>query len=150
VSVTRYAIASRLMAENVPMHVPAQAVLKYQEDGSIKLVIDPGSGTAPDVSASCQFIPEPTLTQPWDICFGSWLKLLEYCVPQDRAMSSQPWFNRVTRQEISLNIPLDECKPLAGTINSKAAETIVGNATPVCFLVKKLSFRLLKEEFDIH
>jgi hypothetical protein len=49
-----------------------------------------------------------------------------------------------------LNIPLDNCRPLIGTVNSKAAEAIVGQAAPVCFLVEKLSFRLLKEEIDIH
>jgi hypothetical protein len=150
ISATRYAIAARLLAENVPMHVPAQAKMFRTADDVLHLQIISGEGSAPDVDATFRRTSEPLLTGEWQTCFGTWHKMLEHCVPQDRAMSAQPWLHRVTRQEISLNIPLDNCRPLIGTVNSKAAEAIVGQSAPVCFLVEKLSFRLLKEEIDIH
>jgi hypothetical protein len=149
-SAKRYALAARLMAENVPMHVPASAAMRRTPDGMLHLQIDPGEGSAPDIQATFQEIPQPALAPPWDLCFGTWREMLAYCVPQDRAMSAQPWLGRVARQEITLNIPLETCRPLAGTVISKAASAIVGNAAPVCFFVEQLSFRLLKEEFDVH
>jgi hypothetical protein len=149
VSATRYALAARLLAENVPMHVPAEAEMSRTSDGSIQLRLGPGSGTSPDVQATFRLSAEPTLAPPWDICFGTWRQMLEYCVPQDRAMSAQPWLNRVARQEIDLGIPIDSCRPMLGTVSSKAAEAIAGQAAPLCFLVDKVSFRLLKEDFDL-
>jgi hypothetical protein len=74
--------------------------------------------------------------------------MLAYCVPQDRAMSSQPWHARITRQEIHLGIPLAACEPLAGTVVSQAAQAFVGNATPFCFRVAQVAFRFDREEHD--
>lgn len=147
---TAYALAARLLAENIPMHVPAEAQMSREADGSITLKLAPGNGSAPDVQATFWPAPQPALTHPWDQCFGSWREMLAYCVPQERAMSAQPWRHRVTRQEISLNIPLESCRPMRGSIVSDAVCAIVVDAAPLCFLVEKLDFRLLKEEHDSH
>jgi hypothetical protein len=69
-------------------------------------------------------------------------------VPQDRALSAQPWYGRVTRQEIALGIPLEVCEPLTGTVTSKAAQTIVQDAACVCFRVPGVFFRFDREEYD--
>jgi hypothetical protein len=71
--------------------------------------------------------------------------MLAYCVPQDRAFSSQPWYARLTRQEIMLDIPLEACKPLEGVVYSRTARKFVGDATPFCFFVAKVNFRFEQE-----
>jgi hypothetical protein len=73
--------------------------------------------------------------------------MLAYCVPQDRAFSSQPWYGRVTRQEIQLDIPLDACKSLEGHVSSRAASRFVGDATPFCFFVANVHFRFEQETY---
>jgi hypothetical protein len=143
-----YALAARLLAANIPMNVPERARMERCADGAIDLEIVPGGGSAPDVAARFISCDEPGLPESWAECFGSWRGMLEYCVPQDRAMSSEPWNDRVVRQEITLNIPLESCRPMSGEIASDAARAIAGEARPLCFLVEKLSFRLLGEERD--
>jgi len=54
----------------------------------------------------------------------------------------------VTRQEIRLQIPIEACQPLEGSVASRAAAAIVGDAEPFCFRVAKVSFRFDGEEFD--
>jgi hypothetical protein len=86
---------------------------------------------------------------PWSECFKTWDELLAYCVPQDRAMSAQPWRNRIVRQEIDLGIPLHSCLPLRGSVTSRAAQAIAGCATPLCFLVERVAFHLVRECSDV-
>lgn len=150
---TPHAVAARLMSEGVAMHVPARAEVRKEADGTFHLLIDPGTGTAPDVRAALRPAGDEavrTLPPPWNECFADWRAFLAYCVPQDRAMSSQPWYGgRVVRQEIDLGIPLDSCQPLAGTVESAAARAIVGDAEPLCFRVPAVHFRYDREWYDL-
>src|SRR5206468_8939733 len=91
---------------------------------------------------------EPAWTGAWAECWPSFRDFLAYCVPQDRAMSSQPLRGRISRQEIDLGIPLDACRPLAGTVQSRAATAIAGSAEPICFHVANLSFTFSSERHD--
>ncbi|HEX7897415.1 MAG TPA: hypothetical protein VF950_06625, partial [Planctomycetota bacterium] len=75
----------------------------------------------------------------------TWKDALAYVVPQDRALSSQPWFGRITRQEIKLDIPLEACEPLEAKVTSRAAAAIVGDAEPFCFRVARVKFRFDEE-----
>ena len=55
----------------------------------------------------------------------------------------------MTRQEISLEIPLEACEPLAGVVESRAAREIAGDdAEPICFRVAKVRFLLIAEECE--
>jgi hypothetical protein len=69
-------------------------------------------------------------------------------VPQDRALSTQPWHGRVTRQEIRLEIPLAACRPLEGKVASRAAAAWVKEAQPFCFRVEKVAFRFDSEGYS--
>jgi hypothetical protein len=142
------ALAARFLSEGVPMHVPHRAELTRHPDDSIALRIDPGAGSSPDVEAIWSPAEIPTLSAPWNECFADFRAFLEYCVPQDRAMSSQPWYRRITRQEIRLDIPLDVCRPLTGNVLSQAAREIAGDATPLCFAVPAVGFRYDGEAYD--
>jgi hypothetical protein len=143
-----HALATRILAEGVPMHIPAAAQLSRDADGPIVLAIDPGRGTAPDVQATFTPSSVPNLEPPWSLCFASWREILGHCVPQDRAMSMRPGSGVVTRQEITLDIPLESCQPLSGTVVSSFAHTIVGDATPLCFVVDSVKFRFVAEKAD--
>jgi hypothetical protein len=145
---TPHALAARLLSEGVPMHVPESAFGRWELNGSILLSIDPGRGTAPDLAAELTPAHLTMLGGAWSECFDSWRDMLAYCVPQDRALASQPWYERVTRQEIDLGIPLDACRPLRGKVYSRAVKTIVGDdaaSEPLCFHVDHVTFRYLGE-----
>lgn len=142
ISSTLHALAARLLSEGMPMHV-----LQKAEVSATRVLFESGSGSGPDCSAELQ----PTQTPadgPWRMCFNAWGDFLAYAVPQDRAMSTQPWRKRVTRQEIDLGIPLESCEPLEGTVTSKAASAIAGNAKPFCFRVPTVRFLFDREEHD--
>ena len=63
-------------------------------------------------------------------------------------MSSQPWYQRVTRQEIRLGISLGDCEPVAGRVFSQAARAIAGDSVPLWFRVAKVAFRFDGEKYD--
>jgi hypothetical protein len=142
------ALMARLISEGIPMHLVKHGAVTAQPDGAFQVEIDSGTGSAPDLYAHLYSSPVPNFIPPWSLCFSTFHDLLAYCVPQDRAMSSQPWYRRVTRQEIELGIPLQSCEPLTGEVVSKAAHAIVGDAEPVCFRVPEVIFRFKKEEYD--
>jgi hypothetical protein len=142
------ALAARFLSEGVPMHVPRSAELAVRTDGSVRLKIDPGEGSSPDVDATLHAAGEPELAGHWKDCCADFRSFLAYCIPQDRAMSSQPWSHRITRQEIRLGIPLEACLPLAGSVISHAAREIVGDAVPLCFRVPQVAFRYDGEQYD--
>src|SRR5262249_53440182 len=108
---TPHAVAARLLSEGMPMHVLARAQALDNADGPFTLLLDPGAGSAPDAAATLR-PGEAALPGAFGECWESYRSFLAYCVPQDRALSAQPWYGRVTRQEIALGIPLEVCEPL--------------------------------------
>jgi len=148
ISATIPALCARLLSEAMPMHVFTRAELSRGEDGRVALRLDPGNGSAPDARALLAPCAAPVFEGAWRECFGTFEGFLAYSVPQDRAMSTQPWRRRVTRQEIHLGIPLEQCEPLAGDVTSRAAHAIVGDAVPVCFRVPGVRFRFAEEAYD--
>jgi hypothetical protein len=130
------------------MHRLARAAVTAGADGSFTVLLDPGNGSAPDAEVYARPAADRSLPPPWDGCFADYTAALAYCVPQDRALSVQPWRGRVTRQEIRLGIPLESCEPLTGSVRSKEVERLVGPAAPVCFRVPRVSFRFDREEHD--
>ncbi len=144
---TPYALIARLTTEGMPMHVIARGELTRTGD-TVKLVLDPDTGSAPDAEAELARTSEPVLEGAWRECFADWRSFLAYCVPQDRALSSQPLKRRISRHEIDLGIPLDSCVPYAGTVRSRAARTIAGEATPLCFHVPSVHFTFSLEAHD--
>jgi hypothetical protein len=148
ISRTPHALAARILSEGMPMHVPQNADVRRDTDGTMHVLIDPRSGSAPDVRATLLPTSDRTLPPPWNECFADYHDFLAYCVPQDRALTCQSWYGQVTRQEISLGIPLDACEPMVGQVESHAARQIVGDAEPICFRVAKVSFRFLGQAYD--
>ena len=145
---TPHALAARLLSEGMPMHTLGRAVVQVSADRSCRILLDPGSGSAPDLEAALTTADAVLPGPPWNECFDNYLALLKYCVPQDRAFSSQPWYGRITRQEIVLGIPLESCEPLAGEVRSHAAGLFVGEAEPLCFRVARVAFCFEREEHD--
>ncbi|HTU20921.1 MAG TPA: DUF2071 domain-containing protein [Gemmataceae bacterium] len=145
---TLHALAARLLSEGMPMHALRRAFVEVGGDRSCRVLLDPGEGSGPDLEALLRpgdaVLPGP----PWSECFDSYPTLLAYCVPQDRAFSSQPWYGRITRQEIALAIPLESCEPLAGEVRSHVASAYVGDAQPLCFRVGRAAFCFEREEYD--
>lgn len=146
---TFQALGARLMSEGMPMHVMAKGDIARDAEGAVTVLVDPGAGSGPDADIHLRpgKAPDP-LPAPWSDCFPSFRDFLAYCVPQDRAMASQPWQDTVSRQEIDLGIPFDACEPLEGEVRSKAAESIAGDAKPLCFRVAKVGFLFSGEDLD--
>jgi hypothetical protein len=130
--------------------VPVNAEIWIDKDNAMHAQLDPGTGTgsAPDLQGEFRPVPAFQLSEPWQSCFTSSNQMLDYCVPQDRALAPQPWYSRIICQEISLGIPISACKPLSSSVKSRTAESIVGNARPVCFKVDQVAFRFFGEESD--
>jgi len=145
---TLHALAARLFSEGMPMHVLRRGSIDAEGDGVFHLHLDPGAGSAPDAEATLCVLGERPADGPWRACFESYEAMLAYCVPQDRALSFQPWYHRVTRQEITLGIPLEACEALEGEVRSRAAQALVGEATPFFFRVASVHFRFEREAYD--
>jgi hypothetical protein len=137
------------LAEGMPMHMLEQASVTRSSEGDVLVSLEPGAGSAPDAKAVLRRRDTPPGWRgAWAECWPDFHGFLAYCVPQDRALSSQPLQGRVTRQEIDLGIPLETCMPLEGTVRSRAAEQIVGDAEPLCFHVATVSFYFAGQEHD--
>ncbi len=146
---TVLALAARLTTEGMPMHVIAEAEL-VREGERVRLRVEPGAGSAPDVEADLRAAAEPPAwSGAWARCFPDFRAFLAYCVPQDRAMSSQPLKRRVSRHEIHLGIPLEQCQPLVGSVRSRAARAMGGDQEPLCFYVPGVRFRFGGEIHDV-
>ncbi len=148
ISATVPSLCARLTAEAMPMHVWKRARLSRDHAGKVTLALDPGVGSAPDAEAELTPCAAAPLEGPWRECFDSYRDFVSYCVPQDRAMSTQPWVPRVTRQEIQLGIAIEDCEPLTGGVSSRAARAIVGDAKPLSFRVASVRFRFAEEAYD--
>ena len=107
-----HALGARIMADGAPMHLTRSATLTRDPAGRLRLTLDPGQGSAPDISLALHPAPPPALTGPWAECFESYEAMLRYTVPQDRALTTQPWRRLTIRDEISLQIPIESCEPL--------------------------------------
>lgn len=147
------ALAARLLTEGMPMHVLKHAEVRHDADGALHVTLEPGSGSAPDARLDLTPLAgEPPWEGPWAECFPSFRAFLEYCVPQDRAMSSQPLKKRISRQEIDLGIPIDACEPVVGDVHSEAARRFLGDsadlAPPICFRVANVDFSFAVEAHD--
>jgi Uncharacterized conserved protein (COG2071) len=147
-------LGARFFSEGMSMHVPRSADLRLISDNSVDpdgvwlVALDPGSGSAPDLAALLHPQESRPATGPWDAAFASYEEMLAYCVPQDRALTVQPWHAWVTRQEIRLDIPLADCQPLTGEVVSRTARVLVGDAEPFSFLVPGVFFRFDAERHD--
>jgi hypothetical protein len=160
VTTALHALGGRLMSET-PMHLLGRGDVDRDADGRLHVRVDPGAGSGPDLDArlepAARFADFASLDPAWRACFADARAMLAYCVPQDRAMSAQPWRGCTTRAEIALGIPLDACEPLVGSARSRAAEAIVGapagsstagQAEPIFFRVPQVAFLLRGEERD--
>jgi hypothetical protein len=149
ISSIAHALAGRMLSEGVPMHVWREASLERAADGAMQIALDPGDGSAPDARIYAQSTELSQLPPRWRESFNDYTAMLEFIVPQDRALAPQPWYDRVCRQEINLGIPLDTIVPLICDVKSVAARNIVGDdQQPLCFYVPRVSFRFDGEQFD--
>jgi hypothetical protein len=144
---TPHALAARLLSEGMPMHPLADAAVQVAEDRSCRVLLEPGTGSAPDLEAELHPGDAVLPGTPWTECFENYRTFLSYCVPQECVFSSQPWYGRVTRQEISLNIALDSCEPMSGIVHSHVAAAYTGDAVPLCFRVGRAVFCFEREEY---
>jgi hypothetical protein len=144
---TPHALAARLLSEGMPMHALAHGLVQVGSGDEVSVRIGPGGGSGPDLGAELR--PSPSeMPSPFAACWQSYRDFLAYAVPQDRAFSVQPWYQRLTRQEIQLSIPLEVSEPLAGQVHSQAAEYLLGAAVCVSFRVPSVDFRFDREEYD--
>lgn len=141
ISDTMLGLVARWLSDGVPMHVMEQGSVACNEN-AVRVRIDPGNGSAPQLEASLRHCTAPTLSGNWQECFQDFDQFLAYCVPQDRALSSQPWYERTTSQEINLNIAFSDCQPLEGEVQSRTISQLLGDGllSTICFRVPSVSF----------
>lgn len=150
------ALGARLFTEGMPMHVFADAEVKREGD-RVTVRVSGGDGTAPDIAAELERTgPEDggfaahdaELPPSFREAFGTYEAFLEYVVPQNCALATQPHDGTFTRQDIELPIELARVVPLrpvgAGVV-SRAARAIVGDSEPFAFWVGKVPFTFSAE-----
>jgi hypothetical protein len=142
----RYALLARLTTWGMPMHRLARASLAKTDH--IHIELDAGQGSAPDAIVDVTECDAPLLDGKWREAFGDWRGFLASCVPQDRALATDVAGGFVARHEINLGIPLDACVPFDGTVVSRAARSIAGDAKPYCFYVPRVAFSFSVEAHD--
>lgn len=163
-------LGARILSEAMPMHLAQSCMMQELSEGKFRLEIKPADGSAQDLQADLELVETAEPSKPadsskptdpaalaelscpgfdgaWLECFETFADFLAYCVPQERAIASQPFLNRISYQEIRLGIPLSECKPLTGTISSQSISRLVLNTPPVIFLAPALEFRFNKEHY---
>jgi hypothetical protein len=145
ISSTPHALGGRIIQEGLPMHRPQTLHMHRAADGSIQVQINPGSGSSPDLNATLHPVTARSLPEYWRVAFAGYDDMLAYVVPQNQALSVQPWYHQLTRQEIALTIPLESCESLTGNVTSTTIQTLLGDCQPVCFRVPKVDFHFLKE-----
>ncbi len=140
-------LGARLMSEGMPMHRFAVATLERGTDGSIRLALGPGAGSAPDAVAEASPGPRE-LPEDWRAVFATYDQALDYLVSIDRALSTQPELRRTTRQEIQLGLGPADCEALEGRFESRMLGPIVGDARPLMFRVARVGFRFTGQSHD--
>jgi hypothetical protein len=140
-------LGARLMSEGMPMHRFAAATLQRAADGSIRIALDPGNGSAPDAVVEARPGPRE-LPDDWRAAFPTYDAAMEHLVPIDRAFSTQPELGRTTRQEIHLGLGPGDGEPLAGRFESRLLRPIVGDVRPLLFRVARVVFRFDGQEHD--
>lgn len=144
-----HALAARTLSEGMSMHLPRRGEVRRAKDGTLRIWLEAGGGSAPEAEAELRPLAERPASGPWSLAFASYEEMLAYCVPQDRALSTQPWYRHTTHQEIALGIPLAACEPLeCSVVRSTTAWTLVGEAEPFAFRVARVRFRFLREFHD--
>jgi hypothetical protein len=137
---TPLALLARVASEGIPMHVPREMRLDNEADAGCRVLIDPGTGSAPDLQAN--LVPSNTtdISGAWKQCFSSFDGLLQYCVPQDQALSVPPGEERTIAQQIRLTAPLSTIRPLAGQVSSRVLRQMLGDSEPICFVIPNVEF----------
>jgi hypothetical protein len=109
-----------------------------------------GTGSGPDLRVEAAPSAATALPEPFGRAWGGYQDFLSYAITQERAFSSQPWYGRLTRQEIVLGgVTLAACEPLEGEVRSAAMARYVGDgAKVVCFRVAAVDFRLTGEHHE--
>ncbi|RYE93332.1 MAG: hypothetical protein EOO75_04605, partial [Myxococcales bacterium] len=148
VTTTLHALGARLMTDGAPMHRAAGGHVTRSAAGEVEVEVEPGAGSAPDLSLRLRPTDDRRLAGEWAGCFADYEAMLAYTVPQDRSLATQPWRGTTSRSEIELGIALERCEPLAGEVRSGAARAIVGEAEPLCFRVARVAFVLAPEVLD--
>lgn len=144
-----YALAARLLSGSAPMHIPASLRLDRAASGEVRLLMEPGKGTAPDLNVALRPATARSLPAAWRACFDSYEAMLAHVVPQDRAITIEPWDHRSRRQEISLGIALTDCEPLTGEVRSRSLVALAASdEDALCFRVPVVRFLMQAELVD--
>lgn len=148
VTTALHSLGARLLSEGMPMHLLSRGEVTRAADGTMRVRLDPGQGSAPDAEMTLTTTSDRTLPAGWRDCFADYDAMLGFIVPQDRSLCTLPFDGLTVRQEIDLGIPLASCAPLQGPVQSQAATRIVGDAAALCFYVPAVPFLWSGEKHD--
>jgi hypothetical protein len=75
----------------------------------------------------------------WGECFESFRAFLEYCIPQECALSAVGNDGDIRIQEISLDVAYDTICPVEGTVVLEY-DKLLPKGRPICFIVPRVGF----------
>lgn len=140
-----HVLGSRLMADGLPAHLPL--VLSHVRDGErVTTALDPGEGSAADLSAAVIEGDDKTLPDAFARCFESWDAAAAYLVEQNRAVGVVERHARVLESRIDIPIAVADVRPArVEEMTSRYLAAIVEGSEPLAFVVPAVSFRALGE-----
>lgn len=136
-----YRFAARATADNVPMRPARGTVLASEGRVSCRLA----NPSCTLLSGSWEPVPVPS-AGPWKKAFSDWATMLEFVVPQDRAMAVRG--GRVACIELRLGIPRTSIQPLEGEVACPPLKDVVGDARPWSFWVPRVDLAYERQEWD--
>lgn len=141
-------IASRLMSDGLPSHRPSELEIQRDENQYVVLM-ESGAGSAPDLKAEVQIVEDRQLPTSIQEHFTNWEDAVSYLVEQNRAVSVVPTHGRIRESKIDIPMNVESICPATvdGVIESKFLEPIVKGVEPFAFVVPKVDFKALGEDW---
>lgn len=140
-----HVLGSRLMADGLPAHLPLS--LRHARDGQrVTTTLDPGEGSAADLSATVIEGDDETLPGAFARCFASWDDAVGYLVEQNRAVGVVERHAAVIESRIDIPIAVADVRPArVEALTSRYLAAIVEGCEPLAFVVPAVPFRALGE-----
>jgi hypothetical protein len=143
-----YAAGARMFSDTLPCHL-ARAIRHSRTDDEIQTTIDPGDGSAAELTCTAEFVDEKELPAAFRSLFTDWNTALEFLCYQDAAVCDALATNCLAFSEIGLPIDISQVQPLAvkgEAMKSKWLASIVKDAPPFCFVIERVQFQALSDK----
>lgn len=142
-----YALGTRVFSDSLPSHLCAHMRIELDEHLA-RVVIQPGSGSAPRLAMSLRRNAKPALPRGFESFGSHWRDLCSRLTLQDAAVMPRADLGGVALGTIRLPIDLDTIEPLAlerGSLECPLLDEFGAASEALCFHVPSVRFEVLSD-----